>query len=292
MTPNRNSLQMPATDTPPGILGTLVALALLLCALLFWLLGFWGVIVALVIFAFTTGQYTETVPGFFARIVLNDFTGKQRTIFQGFHPKLPWENVTRDIDLKVDLKEVCQETYASQDALMETKYVYTLRPTFDGESVILYASYEPNALKQSIRALFSMLLSDYFGKHIGQDLLDKGCINREVFGQNPGSLLISEFERDHGAKVTVLLESSGFNQQVQKYRNMISGARSFNQIVEILVKDGTGMTKEEAEKVAKLMNLGNVSERIFTVSVKGVPKLRDVAILGGGLDADGEDTRK
>lgn len=205
---------------------------------------------------------------------------------------MPWESNTQEVDLRVDLKEVLEETYASADALMETRYVYTIRPDFSGtdggEKIVLYASYEASAIKGSGRALFSMLLSDYFGKHSGQDLLDKSLINRETFERASGSSLIDEFERSHGVKVTVRLEYSGFNQRTQKFRDMVSGAKSFDQAVEALVRDGNGMTREEAVKIAKLMNLEGVREYNINVHAPDLRNLRDFTVLGGPGDEHGK----
>jgi hypothetical protein len=286
MANGRNDLQMPKTRTPGSVWWVLAGLAglmvMLLCALLSPLIFNWGwflgVIVSFVIFGFTTNYYTETVPGFFARILLNQLTGTQRTIFQGLHPKLPWESITRDVDLRVDLKDVLSETYASLDALMETKYVYTMRPQLTGGAVILYASYESEALKQSIRSLLSMLLSDYYGKHNGPQLLDKLLINREVFEYDSEGL-IARFEKEHGVAVTARLEDSDFDAATQAARDTVSRAKSFSDAVQKLV-DG-GMDRVEAEKVAKLMNLPGVQEYIVSLKAEGVENLRDFTILGG-----------
>ena len=150
---------------------------------------------------------------------------------------------------------------------MKAKYVYTIRADVSGsdagEKVILYSSYEGDAIRLSARALFSMLLSDHFGKHIGQDLLDKDLINRETFEQDPGRSSIAEFARDHGVKLAVRLENSNFDDDTQTARNTISRATSFSTAVQKLI-DG-GMTRPEAEKVAKLMQLPGVHEYNFNV---------------------------
>ena len=230
------NLEMPRATTPPRVFVILAGIALLGGGALYALLGFWGVILLFAILGTTTGVYTKPVDGYHALIVLDQWSGVQRTLFQGLNFALPWESNTQEVDLRVDLKEVREETYASTDALMETRYVYTIRPDFSGtdggKKIVLYASYEADAIRGSGRALFSMLLSDYFGKHSGQDLLEKNLINRETFERDPGRSLIDEFERSHGVKVTVRLEYCGFNQRTQRVRDMVSGAKSFDQAVE------------------------------------------------------------
>jgi hypothetical protein len=261
------SLVMPSKETPAGVTATLIGLAILGAVLLVWLLNFWGIILLFGILGVTTGTYTRTVPGFHALVLLNHFSGNQRAVFQGMNFTLPWESATQEIDLRVDLKEVCEESYASQDALMNAKYVYTVRPDVSGsnpgENVILYASYETDAIRQSARALFSMLLSDHFGKNSGPALLDKDFINKETFQHDPGRSLIAEFERDHAVKVTVRLENSNFSPKTQEARDSMSRASSFSNAVQRLI-DG-GMSRSEAEKVAKLMNLPGVKEYLFNV---------------------------
>lgn len=266
MTVARTGLEMPRTETPLALVPILVSLAVLGGVLLYALLGFWGVVVLFVVLAATTGIYTETVPGFFASVVLNHLTGRQRVLFQGMNFKLPWETPEIQVDLRVDLKEVCEETYASMDALMKVRYVYTIRTDVSGDDagskVILFSSYQPDAIRMAGRALFSMLLSDYYASRSGESLLNKGEINRGVFGASSD---VARFETEHGVKVTVRLDGSEFDEKAQRFRDMVSGARSLDQAIQKLVEGG--MNRAAAERVAKLMNLKNVSERDLNINV-------------------------
>jgi hypothetical protein len=283
-------LETPETKTPGSVFVILFVLVALTGGLLCWLLGFsWGVIFLLVILAATTGVYTETVPGFDAHILLNRFTQKQRAIFQGVNFKLPWEEVQEEkIDLKTDLKEVLEQTWPSKDTLMKARYVYTIRPDDSGDNagdkVILYASFEPDAIKMAGRAIFSMLFSDYFRTRPGSNLKNKEKIYNAIFGKGKkGEKLVKEFEEEHGAEVTVRLEDIDFDKATQKFRDMVSGARSFDEAIEVLVKNGKGMTREEALRVAKLMNFEDVSESNINVHVVApdLTNLHDITVLGG-----------
>jgi hypothetical protein len=279
------NLEMPKTETPREVYTYLIGLVVILGFFLVWLLGlFWGVAILLVILAAMTGYYTEEVQGYNARILLDSFTGQQRTLFQGLNFKLPWEHLTRMIDLQVNLTEVLMETYASQDALMETKYTYTLRPDFSGnnagDNIILYASYQGDAIETEARSLLSMLLSDYYGGHAGSELLDKQRIYREVFEGEPGKSLIADFEENHGVKITMRIKDSDFDAETQSARNTISRAKSFSDAVQKLI-DG-GMVRPDAEKVAKMMNLPGVREYIISLKAEGLENLRDIN-LGHGL---------
>ncbi|KKS99991.1 MAG: hypothetical protein UW07_C0008G0023 [Candidatus Nomurabacteria bacterium GW2011_GWF2_43_8] len=281
---------MPPTKTPVEVYTGLISVFTvvgLLCALVVGL-SWWSVPILLVTMAVTIGLYTENVPGYSARIIINQLTSRQRTLFQGLHLKLFWESVTQDIDLRVELKEVLTETYPSKDALMETKYIYTIRPNFSGvyagENIVLYASYEEDAIKMEARALFSMLLSDYYGRNVGEDLKDKAQINQEAFGEGSGLTRIQEFEASHGVDVFVRLEDSDFTAGAQAARDALSRAKSFKEAVDILMQkgaDGYAMDRKEAEKVAKLLNLPGVQEYLITLDAKGVENLRDVTFLGG-----------
>ncbi|HUC88518.1 MAG TPA: hypothetical protein VMR49_00615 [Candidatus Paceibacterota bacterium] len=302
---------VPSTKTPeyivPILLAIMIGLGILLC--LFLGLGKWGLLILLACLASTTSLYTESnIPAFHAIIILNIFTGKMRTAFSGVNFKLPWEKVQHEaeekkyIDLRVDLKEVCEETYASSDALMEVKYVYTIRPDISeddedekdaGEKILLFSSFEPSAIKSKGRALFSMLLSDYYGRNPGEKLLNKALINKEIFGddeQKPKQPIL-EFEKNHGVQVTVRLEDSDFDKATQKFRDMISGAKSIDQAIVALMTDtklpdGTiikGMERPQAEKVVKLMNLDGYKEQDFNLNVTApdLKNVRDITVLGG-----------
>jgi hypothetical protein len=61
---------------------------------------------------------------------------------------------------------------------------------------------------------------------------------------------------------------------------MVSGAKSFDQAVEALVRDGNGMTREEAVEIAKLMNLEGVRDYNINVHAPDLHNLRDFTVLG------------
>lgn len=283
-----NNLEMPKMETPVRVFVGLIALAVLVGGILSWFLGFWGVILMFVVLGTTTRMYTETVPGFYARILINHLSTRQRTVFQGMSWKLPWETQTQDVDLRVELREIMEETYTAKDALMKVRYVYTLRPDFSdkvtevtdpGEKIIRYATYEASAIKQAGRALFSMLLSDYFAKRLGEKLLNKGKVNKAVFGtedEKPQQLL--DFESKHAVNVAVRLEDCDFDESTQKFRDLISQATSLDQAIQKLIEGG--MDRVEAEKVAKLMGLENVKEFNVNVHAPHLQNLRDFTILG------------
>lgn len=290
------NLKMPKTKTPKSvfvILGVFTTLAYILLA---WLLGeLWGLIVMFVILGITTGTYTETVEGFDARIVLNYWTGVQRTLFQGLNFKLFWEGVQDEkIDLKTDLKEVVEQTWQSKDAMMDTTYIYTIRPDYSGddagEKIIIFASYEHDAIRMEGRALFSMLFSDYYRERSFDNLTNKEKINEEIFRKDgaggTGRVKLEKFEKEHGVEVIVRLEDSDVDAETQKSRDIVAKSESFTEAVDKLMKGKDGkrrMKRPEAEKVAKMMNIPGVTEHIVTLKIDGVPNLRDVTLLPPGL---------
>ncbi|CAN5320811.1 hypothetical protein BH10ACI3_BH10ACI3_27920 [soil metagenome] len=274
---NTANLQMPRTKTPAGVIWGLIGMFALAGILLYLLIGVWGAFALgiLVGLAVWTGAIAEEVPAFQALIMLNAFTGQQRTIFQGLHSKLPWESSQQNrggakyVDLRVDVHEACKEKYPSLDALMETTYVYTLRPDLSGDAgtqLITYSSYSTDTVQRSGRAVISMLLSDYFGKKRGEDLLDKGSIGREVFDRDPGATLIADFQRQHGVVMSVQLESSAFDDATQSYRSMVAGADSFTEAVQRLVSGG--IARSDAEVIAKMMNLKGAKEYFITLGTR------------------------
>lgn len=285
----KEDLKMPKTETPFGVYVWLVILIFVLGFVLYMLFDEIGLILLLVVLGVGVKVYTVSAPGFHAKRMLNHFTKTQRVVFQGLSAKLPWETEQDPmIDLRVDLKDVCNDTYPSLDSMMEIKYVYTLRPDFSGENpgekIILYSTYEEDVIKQSFRALISMSLSDYYGKNEGKNLLDKAKINKEVLEADLEGL-IEKFEEDHAVKTHVRLEDSDFDKKTQKFRDTISAAKSFNEAVQALMTEENvkkGMTLEQATRIIKLANLENVKEELFDVKIdaSGLENLRDVTFLG------------
>lgn len=282
---------IPKTKTPANIISILLAMAGGLGILLFFLLGLWGILILFVFLAFSNSLYTSGVPAFHALILVNSWTGTMRVVFPGINWKLPWENTQDEyIDLRVELSEAPSETYASQDAMMEVKYVYTIRPNISeengedaGEKILIFSSFEPSAIKSKGKALFSMLLSDHYGDEVGENLLAKEKINEKVFGTEERKIdKITAFEVKHGVQVTVRLEDSDFDKATQKFRDMISGAKSFDEAIDTLVKGGR-RTQPQADKIMKLMNLDGYTETDFNLNVDAphLTNVRDITVLGG-----------
>lgn len=283
-----DNIVMPKTCRPRLVVPTLAVIAFLTWAIACWLLGFFlGTILTLAIIAGSTATYTRTTPGYMAWIILNHLTGRQRTLFQGLNFVYPWEKFTEEVDLRVDLKSVEKETYATQDGSMDARYVFTIRPdtTKDcpgddpGEKIILFASYEHDAIIMAGRAIFSMSLSDYYGKSLMEDLLDKEKINKAVFEDDADVVsLIQKFEKSHGVKVTVQLEDSDRSAETQAARNSESKAKSLAEAVKILVSEG--WNEELAQKTVRQLNLPNVSEWIISLDAKGLENLQHLSIPG------------
>ena len=301
---------IPETDTPSEVYGILIAMVVIIVLILSFLLqmGIWGIIISGILIAFSTDLYMEDdVPEFNALIITNSISGKMRVIFPGINFKLPWEsaqsngNTKSYIDLRVEFGEPCSETYASKDALMKTKYLYTIRPdisySFDmtaSKKIILFSSFENSAIKAKGQALFSMMLSDYYGKQESKNLLNKKEINFSVFGteDRPNDEIL-KFERMHGVEVTVRLLDSDFDDDVQKYRDKIAGIKTLNDARNILMKDDIvdgktikGLDAASAERMIKLMEFDGYNEKDININVKApdMKNLRDVSISGAGLN--------
>ncbi|MDR3519579.1 MAG: SPFH domain-containing protein [Candidatus Pacebacteria bacterium] len=298
---NGNGWTVPSAPIAWGVFFLNAILAItggsLLCALFGpWFLDwgwYWGVVLTLVVLAFSVEIYTETVPGYFARILLNPWTRNQRTIFQGLSFKLPWESRTIDVDLKSELSDVCEETWATKGgAMMDTKYVYLLRPARNPDAIITYASFEPNVVKRAARNLLTMMYSDYFGQHQPEDLLNKAAINKALFNEEKDGgdkdyadhrAMVCEFENKYGVDLSARIEDVDYDEATQKARDIITNAKSFDQAVDILMapRNGQpGMSRENAEKVAKLANFPNVSENNWNFSVEGLDNLQHLNIVG------------
>lgn len=261
MTPNTR-LPSPVTATPVTIVATLVVMFGVIALLLLPLIGVYGLFLSMVAFGFAimTGLIAVDVPALHAIVLLNSFTGIERAVFQGFHFKLPWEFARAKFDLRPSTKEV-RDKYPSADALMEVTYVFTIAPDLSTDApsrLITYSSFKLEDVARRCRALLSQLLSDHFSKHHGDELLDKAKIVRETFDEGPGAEAIAAFRRQHAIELSVELERSEFVGAAQRFRDMVSGAKSFADAVEKLLE--RGVSRSEAERVAKLMNLDGAKE--------------------------------
>ncbi len=275
----------PRTETSGGLLIKLIGLGLIGGIFFHWLLQFWGVVIFFVVLAITTEYYTETVAGYRAHILLDQWKGTQRTVFQGWWFKLPWETLTQDIDLKGELKEVLTETYSSRDGSMDVKYVYTIRPDFfgpdGGEKIILYASFETDVIKMKGRACASQALSDYFGTKPTEELLDKHKIEEEALKSgSKGKLKLEEFEKHYGARIEITLEDSDRDKATQAARDTVSKAKSIAEAKAALV--ATGMDPAVADKTVRMLNIPGIQEYIVNLDAKGLENLTSV-VIGGGL---------
>jgi hypothetical protein len=280
---NQKSLTMPKTQTPNGVIISLLGLAILAWLVLYLLIfgAFFSAIIVFFIMGMTTKVYTDTVQGFEAHILLNNLTQEQRAVFQGMNFKLPWETFQQKIDLRVELNEVLKdETYAAKDTLMVVKYVYTIRPDVSGdnpgEKIVLFASFEPDAIKMAGRAIFSSTLSDHYATKNGTQLLNKAEITKELFGPNSNKL--EKFDKEHGSVAEVVLEDSDFDEATQKSRDMLSRATSFDATVKKLTSKGR-VNPAEAVRVAKLMAFDDVKE--FNLNVTGLENLQSANFAGG-----------
>ncbi len=286
------------------VFGRLLTIVVILGAILIWLFELlWGSVILLVALAFIRSKYTNYTKPFTAKLVLDSFGSKKkiRCLRKGLNWIAPGETFGQTIDLKTEIKGVEEETYTTKVGKILAKYVYSMNPdrTSD-EALITYASFEPDAIKQAARALFSMTLSDYFRNKIDdEDILHKSEINKKLFGErdslvNPLTEIVQAFAKRHGVIVKeVRLEDVDFDEEVQRARDTVSKAKSVREAVEMLMeaKDGKpGMEKEKAEKYAAMMNIPSLKENTINLNVTGLDKLEHAnVVFPGNL---GDDDKK
>jgi hypothetical protein len=304
--------KIPKTETPDDIIAILLLMAIGMSIILVSLIGIIfssfligicvGLFISFLVIGYNTALFSKSnVPPFHTLILINTFTGKMRVIFPGVNWKLPWEKPQDKglIDLRVDLKEVCEETYDSKNgARMETKYVYTIKPDYSNDSngspeekILCFASFEQSAIKTKGRALFSMLLSDYYGKNEGNALLNKSIINEAVFGtESSPNPFILDFEKKHAVEVSVRLEDSDWDAQTLKYRETVAGAESLAEAIEKLT--AKGVSQEQAEKFAKLLNFKEgYKEEDFNLNI-AAPDLKNLTNVSIMNPLGGKGTKK
>ncbi len=288
-----DNLEIPRTDTPTYVYLILGIIGLITIILMYWLLsnllgfGFIGVLISIGIFAYTTEQYTLDVDGYNAVIVLNNRSGEKRTLFEGTNYKLTWEEPVETVDLKTELGEVMKdETYASKDSVMLVKYVYTITPNVysvpdPGANVILWNSFEHDAIKRAGRALFSQMISDFFKTDTTEEIIKMGkdSITKTVFESDDK---LQKFQEKHGARVHVIVEDVDRSKNAQKARDAIAQAGSAAEAINIL--HATGMSIEEATLWIKVLTVENVHETIFTVKGgESFKNVRDITMIPPGL---------
>ncbi|MCX6754897.1 MAG: hypothetical protein NTU81_03675 [Candidatus Nomurabacteria bacterium] len=303
---------IPNTKTPTVVYLILLMIILIFGTIFYSLFGIWGIIIFFIILAYFTSLFLEDDIPMFHALIMRGGTGKMRVLFPGvFNFKLPWEQAHEEngakkyIDLRVETGEICNDTYPSKDTLMKTQYVYSLRPDLrksnNGtieENIIKFSSFEISAIREKAKALFSMLLSDWYANKSGDDLKNKSLINKKLFGtKDKPSNAVTEFEKEHGVEISVRLVDSDFNDNVQEYRDKIAGAKTINEIRNILMKDdihedGTvakGVSPEVADQMIKFMEFGNYSEKVVNLNIKApdLGNLQNVNLLGGtGITGD------
>lgn len=285
-----HKIKMPQTETPGGVLFMNLAIIGGSLSLMFIFLGIWGIGLFFLILAFTIDLFFRDVPGFHAIIMINKFTGGQRALFQGQwnNPVLPWEAPQGDlIDLRSEFHEVISETWATAGTVLVGRYIYAMRINIDhnpSQNVILYSSFEPDAIKQTGRGIFSQLISDYFRTKKVRNLPSKQEVTHKLFGgHTPAHAspdVIQNFEEEHGVLVHVLIEDIDFDAQVQKFRGMITGADSMQEAIRILTADGK-INDEEAVRILKLANFEGFNQTEFKITAEGLENLTSVVMPGG-----------
>lgn len=278
-------LNIPKASTPTDVIVKLIALTISIGVLLYWLLGFPGVIVLFVVLAFTTTIYTQEVQEFHALTLLNNYTGIQRVLFQGRTGKLPWESVGTLVDLRTEIKDIPEETWATAaGALMEVKYIFMLHPKTTEKAILAFASFTHDTVKAAARNLFSTMLSDHFGLcEDPKKLLQKKKVNDDVFESDKAKEKIKRFEEKYGIKSSAFLEDVDYDPETQKARDIISKADSISEAIALLMagKNGkAGMSQEVAEKTVRMLNIPGIQEYILSLNAKGVENLTSV-VLGG-----------
>ncbi len=286
-------LNIPQTSTPVDVIVIDIALAVIVGILLYWIFGFLGVVILLVILAFTTQAYTQDTPEYHALTVLNSITGKQRVMFQGRNGKYLWEGPGTLVDLRAELKDIPEETWATAaGALMDAKYVFVLHPKATKEGVLAFASFTKDTVKAAARNLFTRMLSDHFGlctdpkELLKKDNVDKivffetdpttGNVIKDASGNDKKKAAILEFEEKYGVDSSAGLEDVDYDEETQKARDVISKAKS---IAEALAELKKVMSDEKAELTIRQLNIPGIQE--YVIDVKGIPNVRDINVIGG-----------
>lgn len=204
-------------------------------------------------------------------ILMNTFSKKSRAIFEGFHFKLPWENIQYKIDLEVVIHSDITETFPTQDGSMQVTASIMSKP--DSEAVneksrskqmLTYVKFEVPAIKgmqdavakKSMRERFANLPSEEVQKSKSDVLLNKGDF--------------ADLEETLSIKVIkCAIKDVDYNEETQRARNAVMKAESLGDMKKALVK--SGYSEAEAKAIAPLLDKDiNLKKQINDVNFNGL----------------------
>jgi hypothetical protein len=187
-------------------------------------------------------------------LLLNYFTKKNRSVFEGFYFKLLWETVQYETDLEATIDSSITETFPTQDGSMTVTVSIMSKPESGiGETeterslkMAKYVKFKKDSIKEMQEARAKEVMRERFGRvtcEEAKSLKHEDILKKDDFDKISDDLSIRIIECP--------VKDVDYNEEVQRARNALSKASALAGMVNLLVKEGK-YTKKEAKAIAPL----------------------------------------
>lgn len=215
-----------------------------------------GTIIFLFVVFVSVVSISGTVKMNECHVLLNSFSKKSRSVFEGFYWKLPWESIQFTIDLEASIDSNVIETFPTTDGSVKVTVAIMSKPESGlglGESEI------QRSQRMTIFVKFKNTVAEMQesrAKEVMREIFaDKSCIGSKALHHDK-ILKIGDFD-DLATDISIRIikcpvKDVDYNEEVQKIQNELSKAKILDGIVTILKK--TGYTLKEAKALAPLLS--------------------------------------
>lgn len=212
-------------------------------------------------------------------VLLDFFTKKSRSVFEGFYWKLPWESVQFTIDLEANIDSNVTETFPTTDGSMTITVSIMSKPESGLEETEIQRSQRMVIFVKFKNTVAEMQESR--AKEVMREIFaDKSCVEAKAL-HHADILKKSDFD-DLATDISIRIikcpvKDVDYNEEVQKIQNELSKAKILDGIVTILKK--TGYTLKEAKALAPLLGENsNIKKIVNDYNLNGKVNLNGLNI--------------
>lgn len=252
-----------------------------------------GTLLSLFILFISLKSIIGTVKMNECHVLLNYFTKKNRSVFEGFYWKLPWEKIQFIEDLEVTIDSDISETFTTTDGSMLVTISLMSKPDSGldsknenerSEKMATYVKFKKETKKGMQEARAKEVMREIFKT--------KTCVEAKALNHND-ILKKSDFSHlENEVSIKVIecpVKDVDYNKEVQNARNAVAKAEALGDMKKALEK--SGYTPEEAKAIAPLLDKDiSLTKQIHDFNVNGLslsPKIIEaidllISKLGGG----------
>lgn len=224
-----------------------------------------GTIVFLVIIFASLESISGTVKMNECDVLLDFFTKKSRSVFEGFYWKLPWESIQFTIDLEASIDSNVTETFPTTDGSIKVTVSIMSKPESGleleeteiqrSQRMVKFVKFK-NTVAEMREARAKEVMRERFAKVSSVEA--KALPHDEILKE-------SDFN-DLATAISIRIikcpvKDVNYNDEVQKIQNELSKAKILDGIVTILKQ--TGYTLEEAKALAPLLGENSNLKKII-----------------------------